>query len=105
MKNAYIAVLIASQKEMPAYARDAVRSIKAIAGNDVTMSDAGHGTTVCAFITDLDPAGVRAALKDLWRTEERIWIFSASDVVQGRGATLEWIQRRGASGPSIRGTP
>lgn len=97
MKNAYIAVLISSQKGMAAFAKDAVKSIRAIADNELTMSDAGHGATVCAFVTELDPRAVRAALKDLWREEDRIWIFAADGVVQGRGATLEWIQKRVAA--------
>lgn len=103
MKQGYVAVLIASAKEMPAFARDAVREIKAIAGAELTMSDAGHGTTVCAFISPLDHAAVRAALMGLWRTEERIWIFAAEGVVQGRGATLEWLRKRGAEGMGTLG--
>jgi hypothetical protein len=97
MKQAYIAVLIAAQKDMVAYAKDAVRVLREIAGNEVAMGDAAQGTVVCAFVTDLDHATIRKRLDSLWRPEQHLWVFAAEDVVQGRGATMDWVRRRVAA--------
>jgi len=94
MKHGYIAVILAAKDDRKLFVNEVVTALRALPGGEVKFADAGHETTLCGFICDLDPDRTRRHFRDLWEADRRVWIFDPDAVVQGNPAIAEWIARR-----------
>lgn len=72
---AYVAFVLAHEKDSISYMREVADAIKKLSGNNFKRGESAAAITAIAFITDRDRAATHMALSHLWRPEQRLWVL------------------------------
>jgi hypothetical protein len=91
--KAYLAVVFAKQSESRAYLLEVAIAIKSVAGMNLKYGEAAASVAAIAFLSDESETSIRRAFKDLWRVEQRTWIFPLESPVMVDAKLMEWVRK------------
>lgn len=89
----YLAVVFAKQLDSRSFLAEVAAAIKSVAGANMKYGDAAASVAAIAFITDKDAKVIHKAFADLWRPEQRVWVFPIESPIMVDKALMDWIRK------------
>lgn len=89
----YLAVVFAKQEESRAYLAEVAAAIKSVAGSNMKYGEGAASVAAIAFLTEKDSDSINKAFKDLWRQEQRTWVFPLDSPIMIDAKLMDWVRK------------
>jgi len=92
--KAYVAIMFASKDELISYGRDVQAALHKLSNGKTQRIESTAGVTAIGFVSDAEYSVIFRTCEDLWRKEQRTWVFPLETAVVTDAKLHEWARRQ-----------